>query len=226
MQLPVPARGSWSRARFPCPTSRWCSQGRRRTRTARAVPRCAGRAAARAPTSCPPSHPTSRPSSRRPCIQPCIRRALDQRVELAALPRAEDGVEQLPDVLLGLVVLAAVGAALWLHALHEAPLDELLQRGRDAAARDREALHDVLGRQGLAGDEEQCVHLRHRSLHAPAGAHLAPEGDEAVLRRADGVGLGQVAARGEGAGRLLRHGAHRRTVPFGGTAVHRTFRNF
>src|SRR5690606_7313605 len=131
---------------------------------------------------------------------------LQHRVHLAALALGGDDGEELPDVREALEVLAALAAPV--EAADDAPVLEGAEAHAGVSAADAEALHDVVGAKGLAGDVEQRVYLRHGAVDAPGGAHLAPAADEevlhlleALLRRAGPRAGGGRCGHGPGGGR-------------------------
>src|SRR5207249_3414353 len=73
------------------------------------------------------------------------------------------------------------------------PFDKLAQVHADVAARDRQASHDVVHRQGRPRQVQQAVDAGHGRADAPQRTHRPPQLDELVfdLFEASGeVGLG------------------------------------
>src|SRR5206468_2082861 len=93
-----------------------------------------------------------------------------------ALALPDDSAHELPDFLGGLEVIPTI--ARQVDQADEAPTLELAQAVAHVRSRDVELLDDLLGVHRSPGDEEQRVDLRHRAVHAPARAHLAPVEDE------------------------------------------------
>ena len=75
-------------------------------------------------------------------------------------------VEDLPHLGLGLEMVTAV--ALDRHAADQGPGLQLLEAGAHVRAGDLERVGDILGRQWLGCDVEQCVDLGDGAIDAPA----------------------------------------------------------
>src|SRR5262249_23029542 len=87
--------------------------------------------------------------------------------------------EYLPHIAKRFVVVTPVAPLV--HALDQAPFDQLAQVHAYVATRDAEPGHDVVHRERSTRDVEKAVDLRHRGTYAPQRAHGAPEADELFL---------------------------------------------
>ena len=110
----------------------------------------------------------------------------DDRLDLAPATFAHDGLEHVPDIGVGLEVLLAV--AQLVHAFDQTPIDQRPEVHAGVAAGDLELVHDVVGAERLAGDEEQGVDFRHRAVDPPVPAHFAPASDQQVFGLLEGAG--------------------------------------
>ncbi len=63
---------------------------------------------------------------------------------------------------------------------HQPPGLQLLQSHADVGARELQPLGDIVGVQRSGRDEDQCVDLSDGAVDAPAAAHLAEVGNEAL----------------------------------------------
>ena len=64
---------------------------------------------------------------------------------------------------------------------HDAPALQLTEAVADVGAGDVEDFDDLIGIQGLRGDEQQRVNLGNRPVDPPPRPHLAPMQDELLL---------------------------------------------
>src|SRR5712692_4753626 len=99
-----------------------------------------------------------------------------RRINFAALTLFGDGAEDLPDVLEGFEVIAAVTQNV--DDADNAPSLELAQAVADVGAGHGERLGDFLGMERPRGKEQQGMDLSDGAVDAPAGAHFAPVEDE------------------------------------------------
>src|SRR2546426_3706822 len=97
-------------------------------------------------------------------------------INFAALALFGDGPEDLPDVLEGFEVIAAVAQNV--DDANNAPSLELAQAVADVGACHGERFGDFLGVEGPRGKEQQGMDLSDGAVDAPAGAHFAPVEDE------------------------------------------------
>src|SRR5450432_2110686 len=84
----------------------------------------------------------------------------------------------------GFVVVAPVAAQV--DQADQAPALQLAQAVADVGARDLQVLDDLVGMHRSPGDVEQGMNLRHGTVDAPAGPHLAPVQNESRNGRSKG----------------------------------------
>lgn len=102
-------------------------------------------------------------------------------IEFAAFAFFHDDERDVPDVLLGVELVAAVTEHV--DDLHQSPGLQLLQTRTDIGTRHPQGLGDFLRVQRPGVEVEEGVDLRHRAVHAPARPHLAPVEYEFLSRR-------------------------------------------
>src|SRR6266581_1021162 len=105
-------------------------------------------------------------------------------INLAALALFGDGPEDLPDVLEGFEVIAAVAQNV--DDANNAPSLELAEAVADVGAGHGERFGDFLGVEGPRGKEQQGMDLSNGAVDAPAGAHFAPVEDELLRDGGEG----------------------------------------
>src|SRR5713226_4917073 len=121
-------------------------------------------------------------------------------INFAALALFGDGAEDLPDVLEGFEVIAAVTQNV--DDADNAPSLELAQAVADIGAGNGERFGDFLGMERPRGKEQQGMDLSDGAVDAPAGAHFAPVEDE-LLR--DGSKGGHFVFSNFCQNRIYRH---------------------
>src|SRR5216684_7908261 len=110
-----------------------------------------------------------------------LRQHVQRRVDLPPLSLLRNDPENLPHIFDRLKMVAPVPQHVY-HA-HDPPPLQLAQAGAHVRARHRQRRGDLIRRQRLRRQEQQCMHLRHRPVDAPARAHLSPVQNELLRHR-------------------------------------------
>src|SRR5712691_7699363 len=121
-------------------------------------------------------------------------------INFTSLTLFGDGAEDLPDVLEGFEVIAAVAQNV--DDANNAPSLELAEAVADIGAGHGERFGDFLGMERPRGKEQQGMDLSDGAVDAPAGAHFAPVEDE-LLR--DGSKGGHLIFSNFCQNRIYRH---------------------